>query len=148
MIESTDLTEETIGGMALMDKYDDAAIEKVFGKEYKKVEDESYYTYLYTTQQFIVDLKVDKDNNLISMGIGLIDNSFSTNRGITKGSTLSEVEWAYGTKYLKKRYSDFMGSGEGYFITYVDKSNKSQIIFEFNIQNKQESLKDIRLSKY
>jgi hypothetical protein len=148
MIESTDLTEETIGGMALMDKYDDAAIEKVFGKEYRKVEDESYYTYLYTTQQFIVDLKVDKDNNLISIGIGLIDNSFSTNRGITKGSTLSEVEWAYGTKYLKKKYSDFIGSGEGYFITYVDKSNKSQIIFEFNIQNKQESLKNIRLSKY
>lgn len=32
----------------------------------------------------------------------------------------------------KKTYSDFMGSGDGYDVTYIDKEQKTSIEFEFN----------------
>ena len=42
-----------------------------------------------------------------------------------------------------------MGSGDGYFITYRDENDKSQLMFEFNKQNNEEEmLRNIGLSKY
>lgn len=146
-IESTDLSEENINGISLMEKCNESEVEKVLGKITKKVEDKNSYTYEYATQRFIVDLTVDKGNNIIEIGTGLMDNSLKTKKGITKNSTLADVENAYGKSFLKKKYTDFMGSGNGYSITYIDKNNKSQIIFGFSEYN-DGKLSSVSLSKY
>jgi hypothetical protein len=53
---------------------------------------------------------------------------------------------------IKKTYSDFMGSGNGCDITYVDKEQNTSIEFEFNENNpysdkKEEILHYINLKK-
>ena len=146
--ESIDLGEENINGISLMGKYSEDSIEKILGKVLNKVEDKNYTIYEYGTQQFMGSLKVDKENNIISIAIGLGDNSFKTNREITKGSTFSDVQQAYSNNFFKKKYTNFMGSGDGYFITYIDKNNECQIMFEFNKQSNEETLMNIILSKY
>lgn len=146
-IESTNLSGENIGGVSLMEKYNVSDVEKIFGKVTKKTKEKNYYNYEYATQQFVVFLKVDKYNNIIRVSTDLADTSLKTNKGITKGSTFTEVEKSYGSNFLKKKYTDFMGSGNGYWITYVDKNSRSKITFEFNEHNNGE-LSNMSLCKY
>lgn len=146
-IQSTNLSGENIGGVSLMEKYSESDVEKIFGKVTKKTEENNYYNYDYATQQFIVDLKADKDNTIVEIYTGLIDTSLKTNKGITKGSTFADVENSYGSNYLKKKYTDFMGSGNGYWITYVDKNSRAKITFEFNEYNNG-NLTNMTLLKY
>lgn len=127
-IESTNLIGENINGVYIMEKYDENKIEKAFGELFSKNEDKDYCNYIYPT----VSLKVDKDNNIIGIYSIGADTSLKTVKEITKGNTIKDVEKAYGSNFLKKKYRDFMGSGDGYTITYVDKNNRIQISFEFN----------------
>lgn len=80
-------------------------------------------------------------------GSQILATSLKTNEGITKGSTFADVEKSYGDNFLKKNYKNFMGSGKGYWITYVDKNNRSKITFEFNEHN-DERVSYIIFSKY
>jgi|GEM_PF-4208809 len=127
-IESINLIEENINGVYIMEKYDASKIEKIFGELFSKNEDKDYCNYIYPT----VSLKVDKDNNIIGIYPIMADTSLKTIKEITKGNTIEDVEKAYGSNFLKKKYGDFMASGDGYFITYVDKNNRIRLGFEFN----------------
>jgi hypothetical protein len=147
-VESIDLSGENISGISLLDKYDEKEIEKIFGKVHKRIEEGKLCTYEYATQQIIVSLKVDKDNNIISIFSELGDNTPKTKNGLTKDSSFSYIKKIYGDSFLKKEYRDFMGSGDGYFITYVDKVNKVQIQFGFSKLDNKETLSGIKLSKY
>ncbi|HEX9063184.1 MAG TPA: hypothetical protein VF941_23675 [Clostridia bacterium] len=146
-IKSTNLSKENIGGVYLLEKYNEIDIEKVFGKVTKKTKEDDYNNYEYATKQFVVFLKVDKDNNIIRIAADLGDNSLKTSKGINKSSTFTDVEKSYGGNFLKKKYPNFMNSGNGYWITYVDKSSMSKITFEFNELNKGE-LSNMSLEKY
>ncbi|AFS78477.1 hypothetical protein Curi_c14670 [Gottschalkia acidurici 9a] len=127
-IKSTNLSKENINGVYLMQKYDAIKIENIFGELFSKSEDKDYSNYIYSP----VSLKVDRDNNIIGIYTVKIDTSLKTTKGITKGISSEDVEKAYGNNFLKKEYSDFMGSSDGYFITYADKNNKIRLSFEFN----------------
>ncbi|HEX9026524.1 MAG TPA: hypothetical protein VF839_08715 [Clostridium sp.] len=64
----------------------------------------------------------------------------------------SDVQKAYGDNYFKKTYRDFMGSGDGYIITYVDKEQNISMEFEFSENDpysdkKEEFLSNITLKK-
>lgn len=146
-IESTNLSGENICGVYLMEKYNENEIEKKFGKVTKQTEEKNYYNYEYATQQFIIFLKVDKDNNIIRIAADLEDASLKTSKGIAKGSTFNDVQKSYGSNFLKESYADFMGSGNGYWIIYIDKNNRSKITFEFNEHNNGE-LSNMSLCKY
>jgi len=152
-IESTDLSGENINEISLMEKYNENAVEKILGKLYKKIEEKKYDIYSYATHQSrnpsvipVGELNVDKNNNIISIAIGSGATPLKTNKGITKGATFSDVRQAYGNYFLEEKYTGFMGSSDGYFITYVDKNNKYQLKFEFN--NDVETLANVSLSKY
>ena len=131
-IKSTDLNGENINGVSLMKKYNESDIEKIFGKVTTKSEDKNYSIYGTYTEQYDLSLYVNKDNNIMKINAGLQDISLKTNKGITKGSTLADVEKYYGINYFRKNHSDFMGSGDWYTITYVDKNNRSKITFSFS----------------
>ena len=128
-IESTDLSQESIGGLSLMDKYNKVDIEKKFGQltnEYKK---NSSYIYEFQSQKGILFLKVDKDNNIVRIELQFKDSSIETDRGMTKVSTFYDITEAYGNKYLKEENKDFMGRREYKEISYVDKKIMSKISF-------------------
>lgn len=147
-IESINLDSENINGISLMSKYDEAAVEKILGKVYTQYEKEDYHMYLYDTTQFSVAVKADEQNDITGIYCSNIDDSLKTSRDIAKGSTFFDIRKAYGDSFIKKSYSDFMGSGDGYFITYADKSRRSQLQFEFNNLSGETVLTGISLSKY
>ncbi|WP_026884963.1 hypothetical protein [Clostridium beijerinckii] len=105
---------------------------------------------------YSVYVQMDKDNKVIWISVGYSNKSdnikFTTGRDISSESTFSDVLNAYGDNYVKKTYSDFMGSGDGYDVTYIDKEQKTSIEFEFNESNpysdkKEEFLHYITLKK-
>lgn len=105
-----------------------------------------YYSYI----------QADKNNQIIGIYIGYPNKTsnikFTTSRSIGSESTFSDVEKAYGDNYFKKTYRDFMGSGDGYIITYVDKEQNISIEFEFSEGNsysnkKEEFISNITLKK-
>lgn len=147
-VESTDLSSENINGISLMSRYDEAAVEKILGKVYTQYEKENYHMYLYDTPQFSVAVKIDEQNDITGIYCSNIDDSLKTSRETAKGSTFFDIQKAYGDSFIKKSYSDFMGSGDGYFITYADKSRRSQLQFEFNNLSGETVLTGISLSKY
>jgi hypothetical protein len=51
----------------------------------------------------------DDRNKFIGIYATMTDTSLKTNKEITKGNTIEEVEKVYGSNFLKKKYSDFMG---------------------------------------
>jgi hypothetical protein len=156
-VKSTNLQNGSLAGICLMKQVDMSLLEKELGKltndkTYEKgirgleFDNPSYYAYI----------QVDKNNQVIGISIGYSNKTsntkFTTNRGIGSEFTFSDVLKAYGDNYFKKTYRDFMGSGDGYFITYVDKEQNTSIEFEFNESNpysdkKEEFLHYITLKK-
>ncbi|OOM78586.1 hypothetical protein [Clostridium sp. BL-8] len=84
---------------------------------------------------YYASVQIDKNNQVICISFGYGDKTsntkFTTSRGIGSDSTFSDVLKAYGDNYFKKTYSDFMGSGDGYDVTYIDKKQNISIEFEF-----------------
>ena len=156
-VKGTNLQNESLVGICLMKQADMSLLEKELGKltndkTYEKgirgleFDNPPYYAYV----------QVDKNNQVIGISIGYPNKTsntkFTTSRGIGSESTFSDVLKAYGDNYFKKTYGNFMGSGDGYFITYVDKEQNTSIEFEFNENNpysdkKEELLHNINLKK-
>jgi len=148
-IESTNLSEENINGIFLLDTYDEAKIEKILGECKQKVEQKKHDIYIYGTEKFYVDLFVDEKSNIKGIyAVILIKEALQTSKDISKDSTPEDVKKAYGSKFLIKSYNDFMGSGRGYFIKYVDKENEIELQFDFSKDEGKAKLKNIRLFKY
>ena len=139
-VKSTNLQNGSLAGICLMKQVDISLLEKELGKlthdnTYEngvrglEFDNPPYYSYV----------QIDKNNQVIWMSVGYPNKTsntkFTTSRGIGSDSTFSDVLKAYGDNYFKKTYSDFMGSGDGCDITYVDKEQNTSIEFEFNESN-------------
>lgn len=157
-IKSTNLQNDSLVGICLMKQVDIPLFEKELGK---LTHDNTYENGIrgleFDNPPYYAYVQIDKNNQVIGMSVGYPNKTsntkFTTSRGIGSESTLSDVVKAYGNNYFKKTYSDFMGSGDGYDITYIDKEQNTSIEFEFNESSpysdkKEEFLHHITLKKY
>lgn len=156
-VKSTNLQNESLAGICLMKQADISLLEKEFGKLTQDNTYENGGRYLeFDNSYYSASVQIDKNNQVIGVYVGysnkISNPEFITSRGIGSDSTFSDVQTAYGDNYFKKTYKDFMGSGDGYFITYVDKEQNTSIEFEFNEGNpysdeKEELLHNITLKR-
>lgn len=119
---------EQVDIQALEEKFGKLTNDNINKKGLRGLEFDNYPYYAY--------FQIDKDNEVAWISVGYPnksdDTKFVTSRGIGLESKFSDVLKAYGDNYAKKTYSDFMGSGDGYDVTYIDKEQKTSIEFEFN----------------
>lgn len=154
-IKSTDLSDESINGISLMEKYSLSAGERAFGKgEEVTFEDTNTKGFSFNSEECVGAIALDKDNTITSVSCSTLKDTLHTKQGITSNkSSFDDIIKAYGRDYLKVvMNNDEPGSGGpsniGYSVTYIDKENNYKlefVIFEF--KSKQE-LKNIRLWKY
>ncbi|NYC01766.1 hypothetical protein BCM20_001721 [Clostridium beijerinckii] len=131
------MKDDSLAGVCLMEQVDIQALEEKFGKltndniNKNGLRGLEFYNYPYYAY-----VQIDKDNEVGWISVGYPNKSdntkFITSRDIGSESKFSDVLKAYGDNYAKKTYSDFMGSGDGYDVTYIDKEQKTSIEFEFN----------------
>ena len=105
---------------------------------------------------YYASIEADKNNQVIVVFVGYPNKTsntkFITSRNIGSNASFSDVTNVYGNNYYKKTHRNFMGSGEGYEITYKDKEHNTAIEFGFNqvdpySDSKEVSLSYIRLNK-
>ena len=111
---------------------------------------------IFDNPPYYASVKVDKNNQVIEVSVGYTDETsnlkYITGRNIGSKSSFSDVLKVYGDNYHKKTYRNLMDSGDGYFITYMDKEHNTAIQFEFNkgvpnSDRKVEVLTNIKLYK-
>ncbi len=156
-VKSTNLQNESLAGICLMKQADISFLEKEFGQLTQDNTYENGGRYLeFDNSYYSACVQIDKNNQVIGIYVGysnkISNPEFITSRDIGSDSTFSDVQTAYGDNYFKNTYKDFMGSGDGYFITYVDKEQNTSIEFEFNKGNpysdgKEELLHSVTLKK-
>ena len=149
--QSIDLSKENIGGLYLGQKYGLETTKKIFGDQNRVVgsneRDRKVVQFLGKT--FIAVIKIDNNDDTV-IGIILDDSngSINTSKNINSKSSLEDIVREYGKNYSKRTWKDFMGSGDGYAITYIDKKNKYKLEFALSQINLKEEINSINLSKY
>lgn len=106
-VKSTNLKDDSLAGVCLMEQVDIQALEEKFGKltndninknELRGLEFDNYPYYAY--------VQIDKDNEVAWISVGYPNKSdntkFVTSRGIGSESKFSDVLKAYGDNYAKK----------------------------------------------
>lgn len=153
-IKSTDLDKENIGGLHLGQNYSLELMKKTFGdtnrvfKEGEKIKCIQFWGIANIAQ-----IDVDTSNNVIeSIYIEGDNGIINTSRGINTKSYFNEIVREYGINYSKRSWKNFMGSGDGFSITYIDKNNRCKLQFSFsNIAQMDKGhfeLQDMILFKY
>lgn len=131
--------DEGLAGVYLMKQADISFLEKKLGKVTTDNTFEGIRCLAFDNPPYYAFVQVDKNNQIKGIGVGYPNKKsnikFITSRNIGAESTFSDVLKAYGNNYYKKTYRNFMGSGDGYIITYVDKEQNTSIEFEFNKGN-------------
>ena len=155
-VKNTYLGNDSLAGIHLMQKADKVILEKELGKLVKDNIDDKGRLLFFDSRPYYVTVRVDKNNEVIGIFVEytkkISNTKFNTSRNIGPECSFYDVIEAYGSNYYKKTYGDFMGSGDGYFITYVDKKQNTSIEFEFtkgnpNSDNEEEFLTHITLKK-
>jgi hypothetical protein len=135
-IKSTNLENESLAGIYLMQQADKPLLEKELGKLTNSTFDKGESRLFFDNPPYFASLQVDKNNQVIEIFVGYPNKTsnlkFMTSRNIGSESMFSDVLKAYGNSYFKKTYRNFMGSGDGYSMTYVDKERDIAIEFGFN----------------
>lgn len=153
--KNTNLENESLAGITLMQAADKPALEDALGKFTDEIADDKGNKRLFfDNSPYYATVVVNKDNQIVEISVGYPNSSgntkFTTSRSIGSQSTFSDVQAAYGDQYYKKSYRNFMGSGDGRIITYKDKNR--QIVLQFGFSqidpdsdSKAEYLSHIRL---
>ncbi|EGW40759.1 hypothetical protein [Desulfosporosinus sp. OT] len=136
-VKSTDLENESLAGINIMQPVDKTYLEKEFGKLSEEItSDKGERSLLFYNEPYYVDVQVDKNNHVVGIRVNYSDKTsntkFNTNRNIGSSSSFSDIQKAYGGNYSKKTWRNFMGSGDGYAMLYIDKVHHVTIEFAFS----------------
>lgn len=137
IVSSINLENENLAGIHLLQQADIPLLEKEFGKLTSgNTFDKWGGSLTFDNPPYYTLVQVDKDNHVTKISIACSNRTsnakFVTSKNVGSRSTISDIEKAYGKEYYKKTYRNFMGSGDGYSITYVDREHDIAIEFEFN----------------
>ncbi len=151
-VNSTDLGNENLNGISLMEKCDVGAIEKAFGKSQEVVfKDTNTDGYSFNSEVCDGAIAIDKNNNIISIAASTIKDNLRTSRGITSNkSSFDDIVKAYGNNYLKViEKNDEPGAGgpkyDGYTVTYIDKIHNYKLEFSFDFSVSDQSKGKLQL---
>ena len=149
--QSIDLSKENIGGLYLDQKYNLETTKKIFGDLNRVVDsnERNRKVVQFLGKTFVAVIKIDNNNDMV---IGITHNdsngSINTSKNINSKSSLEDIVEQYGNNYFKRTWKDFMGSGDGYAIIYIDKKNKYKLEFCLSHGNLKEEINTINFSKY
>lgn len=128
-----DLRNENINGIRLLTKRNDALLSKAFGRLTREIGAADERLLEYTTGSYMVYVSLNRHREIVNIGSGAAKaNPIKTGKNVGPHSLIQDVIQAYGPDYAKKPYQDFMGSGDGYFIVYTDKTHRIMLQFEVN----------------
>ncbi|MDT8718065.1 hypothetical protein IAI10_15470 [Clostridium sp. 19966] len=144
----TDLSKENINNVYLNKNYNLKVAEEAFGVVTKKVDNSNYTDYEFTSSSTKIATVRVHNNKIIGIFTQDFDDSLRTEKNITFTSSFEDIVKAYGNNFKKSIYKDEMGSGERYDITFVDKKNKFNLVFEFTKIDNNDKLNFIQFSKY
>jgi hypothetical protein len=127
--KTTNLTEESVGGVRLYENIDDKEFTNKYMANYQKIDNTTLFDYYKLSNGLTI--ATNKNRQIIRIIIYVkSDNSIKTSKGIGLGSSVDDVIKAYGENYYKRM--DDIGVP---VIGYVDQKRKVTIEF-FNYENK------------
>ena len=149
--QSIDLSKENIGGLYLDEKYNLDRSKKIFGDENRVVSsnerNRKVVQFLKNTSIAVITIDTN-DDSVVRVFLDDTYGSINTSKNINSKSSLEDIVREYGKNYSKRTWKDFMGSGDGYIISYIDKKNKYKLEFGFSQATLEEEIDSINFSKY
>jgi hypothetical protein len=149
--QSIDLSKENIGGLSLNQKYNLETTKKIFGDQHRDGGSNERNTNVvqFLRNTSITFIKIhNNDGKVIGIAIDDTYGIINTSRNINCNSSMEDIVRQYGKNYYKRTWKDFMGSGNGYAITYIDKKNKYKLEIAVSQRNIKEEIQLITFSKY
>lgn len=149
--QSIDLSKEHIGGMHIGQKYNVENTKKLFGDQNRVAgsHEKNTKAVQFLGNTFIAIIIIDNNDDTVKR-VALDDDngSINTSKNINCDSSLKDIIREYGNNYYKRTWNDFMGSGNGYAITFIDKENKYKLEFAISQRDLIDEIELISFSKY